>query len=111
MTQDKIAAAASHWRRRTKSVPIASDQAARQGAIASLAFLSLGKDAALAFLSTELPILGGRPLAVATASEAVDAKVRTILADLTAVQADGVRPGPHTVRKTIASAGARDGPQ
>ena len=61
--------------------------AIRQGAITHLAFLSLGKDAAIAFLNTSVPRLGGAPLAMATASDAGDAKVRAMLNDLAAVRA------------------------
>ena len=95
MAEEKTSAPASHWRRRAKSLPIPRDQAARQGDITHLAFLSLGKDAAIAFLNTELPELGGRPLAIATASQAGEAKVRTKLADLAADQATGARDGPQ----------------
>ena len=77
MTEEKISAPASHWRRRAKSVPIPRDQAVRQGDISRLAFLSLGKDAAIAFLNADLPELGGRPLAVATASEPEIAPIRS----------------------------------
>jgi hypothetical protein len=54
-----------------------------------LAFLSLGKDAAIAFLNTESPELRGRPLAIATASEAGGAKVRAMLEALAAQRVDG----------------------
>jgi hypothetical protein len=84
MTEEKISAPASHWRRRTKSAPIPKDHAARQGDITRLAFLSLGKDAAIAFLNTDLPKLRGRPLAIATASEAGEAEVQAMLKTLVA---------------------------
>ncbi|MGX7894614.1 hypothetical protein [Tsuneonella sp. HG222] len=86
MTEEKISAPASHWRRRAKSVPIPRDQAVRQGDISRLAFLSLGKEAAIAFLNADLPELGGRPLAVATASEAGAVKVRAMLEDGSAAE-------------------------
>lgn len=82
MAEERNAAPASHWRRRVKSPPIPRDQAIRQGNITHLAFTVLGREAAIAFLNTELPDLGGRPLAVATASQAGEAKVRTMLQDL-----------------------------
>lgn len=63
-------------------------QAARQGSITHLAFLSLGKDAAIAFLNTNMPDLGGRPPAIATASHAGDGEVRSILKNLAAVRAE-----------------------
>lgn len=79
MTEEKISSPASHWRRRAKSTPIPRDQAARQGDITRMAFISLGKDAAIAFLNTEQAELGGRPLAIATASEAGAVRVRAVL--------------------------------
>ena len=54
----------------TKHRPhLAKDQAKRQGEITRLAFLLLGRDAAIAFLNTEHAVLGGRPLDVATADD------------------------------------------
>jgi expansin (peptidoglycan-binding protein) len=70
---------ASHWRRRARGTPIPADQAARQGTITALAFQALGKDAAIAFLNTENANLGGRPIAIATASDAGQATVRAEL--------------------------------
>lgn len=56
---------------RQKRAPLARDDAQRQGDISQLAFLTMGgRDPAIAFLNTENPALGGRPLAVATASAA-----------------------------------------
>lgn len=65
------AAPASHWKRRgrgPKIAPIARDEATRQGAVTTLAFLLLGRERAIAFLNDEHAALGGRPLALATAS-------------------------------------------
>lgn len=57
----------SHFRR--NRTPLARDDAKRQGDISQLAFLTMGgRDPAVAFLNTDNPALGGRPLAVATAS-------------------------------------------
>lgn len=54
---------------RKSRVPFALEDARRQGEISQLAFLLLGgRDAAIAFLNAENDELGGRPLAVATAS-------------------------------------------
>lgn len=54
---------------RQKRTPISRDDARRQGDISQLAFLTMGgRDPAIAFLNTENPELGGRPLALATAS-------------------------------------------
>lgn len=54
---------------RPKRTPLPRDDARRQGNISSLAFLTMGgRDPAMAFLNDENPALGGRPLAVATAS-------------------------------------------
>lgn len=54
---------------RPKRTPLPRDDARRQGDISSLAYLTMGgRDAAMAFLNAENPALGGRPLALATAS-------------------------------------------
>lgn len=54
---------------RRSSTPFARDDARRQGDISQLAYLVMGgRDPAVAFLNTENVELGGRPLAVATAS-------------------------------------------
>lgn len=87
MTEDKISAPASHWRRRNKLPPIPRDQAVRQGNITRLAFILLGKDAAITFLNTELADLGSHPLAIATASDAGEATVRTKLQELASAPA------------------------
>jgi len=64
------------FRRNRKVTPLASEDAQRQGAISALAFQLLGgRDAALDFLNTEDAILSGRPIAVATRSEAGYANV------------------------------------
>lgn len=74
----------AEWRRRRpKAVPIPRDQAARQGAISQLAFLLLGREAAIAFLNTVHDGLGGRPLALATASAAGRAEVEAELGRMT----------------------------
>lgn len=71
----------AEWRRRRpKAVPIPPDEAARQGAISQLAFLMLGREAAIIFLNTVHEGLGGRPLALATASAAGRAAVEAELA-------------------------------
>lgn len=84
MTEEKISAPASHWKRRARLAPFPQDRAARQGDIAQLAFRLLGKDAAIAFLNTDHPELGGQPLAVATADAAGAARVQAILQGLAA---------------------------
>jgi hypothetical protein len=58
----------SYWRRSQSGASLDSDQAARQGQITTLAFLTLGRDQALAFLNEEHAGLGGRPLALAIES-------------------------------------------
>lgn len=67
---------AAHWRRRARRVAMPADQAARQGDIARFAFQVLGKEGAIAFLNAEHAELGGRPIAIATASEVGEASVR-----------------------------------
>lgn len=69
----------AHWRRRNKSTPLSTGDAARQGSITSRAFQLLGRDGAIAFLNTENEALGGRPITIATQSEAGDAAVRAEL--------------------------------
>jgi hypothetical protein len=76
------ASPASHWKRRgrwPKTAPIPRDQAARQGAITTLAFLVLGRERAIAFLNDEHAGLGGRPLALATESAEGHASVEAEL--------------------------------
>jgi len=54
---------------RKSRVPFALDDARRQGDISQLAYLVMGgRDAAIAFLNAENEELGGRPIALATAS-------------------------------------------
>lgn len=56
--------------RRSYDLPRLTPEAqARQGVISSEAFMALGRDEALRFLNTHHDALGGRPLALATASE------------------------------------------
>lgn len=60
------------------------DGVKRQGAISTLAFQLIGKEAAIAFLNTDHSGLGGRPLALATESAeglaAVEAELRRLAA-------------------------------
>lgn len=112
MTEDKMSAPASHWRRRQKSTPIPQDQATRQGDITRLAFVALGKDAAISFLNTEQPTLGGRPLAIATATKAGEAEVTALLQEIAAMRSPAAPvgtpswPGPAQLQRMI----ARDAP-
>lgn len=54
---------------RKQRSPLSRDEARRQGDISQLAFLSMGgRDPAIAFLNGDDAELGGRPLALATAS-------------------------------------------
>ena len=54
---------------RKQRSPLPRDEARRQGDISQLAFLSMGgRDPAIAFLNADNAELGGRPLALATAS-------------------------------------------
>jgi len=56
--------------RRQRS-PLSREEARRQGDISQLAFLNMGgRDPAIAFLNADDAELGGRPLALATASDA-----------------------------------------
>lgn len=71
--------ASRHWRGRIKAIPMPQEQAARQGNITQEAFLLLGKEQAIAFLNTDNPTLGGRPIALATESAEGQALVRAEL--------------------------------
>lgn len=54
---------------RKQRTPLPREDARRQGDISQLAFLTMGgRDPAIAFLNAENSELGGRPLAIATAS-------------------------------------------
>ena len=65
---------------RQKRTPLPRDDARRQGDISQLAFLTMGgRDPAIAFLNTENAELGGRPLAVATASDTGYQQVATAI--------------------------------
>lgn len=81
---------AAHWRRRSRGNPIPRDQAVRQGDITSLAFQTLGKDQAIAFLNTDNPLLGGRPIALATESEAGQRHVQAELVRMRERQTDAL---------------------
>jgi uncharacterized protein (DUF2384 family) len=63
-------APATHWRRRSRNNPIPPDQAIRQGNVTRLAFEMLGREQAIAFLNEHNAVIGGRPIAIATASAA-----------------------------------------
>ena len=58
------------------------DQAVRQGDIARFALETLGKERAIAFLNTDNPLLGARPLALATESAAGQLQVEAELVRL-----------------------------
>ena len=71
----------NHFRK--NRTPLARDDAKRQGDISQLAFLTMGgRDAAVEFLNSDNATLGGRPLALATASakgyEQVAAAIRAL---------------------------------
>ena len=68
---------------RKQRTPLPREDARRQGDISQLAFLTMGgRDPAIAFLNAENSELGGRPLAIATASaegyEQVAAAIRAM---------------------------------
>lgn len=67
---------------RTATPKLDAESARRQGAITHLAFLELGgREAAIAFLNEPHPAVGGRPLAVATASEDGYRSVEALIRD------------------------------
>lgn len=55
--------------RKTNAQRLPPADARRQGEITQLAFLLLGREAAISFLNTAHPGLGGRPLDLAIASD------------------------------------------
>jgi hypothetical protein len=59
---------AKFFRKKFTTARLPADSAERQGKIATLAFLKLGRDAATEFLNTFDEALGGRPLDLAVAS-------------------------------------------
>jgi hypothetical protein len=89
MLDDKQKISAAYWRKRSRSNPIPRDQAIRQGDITSLAFRTLGKDKAIAFLNADNPRLGGRPLAIATKGHAGQQRVEAELGWMRERQPDG----------------------
>ena len=71
MSDKPTSAGASHWQRRRRTAnPLPRDQAHRQGEITRVAFQILGREEAIAFLNSDNPLLGGRPIALATESAA-----------------------------------------
>jgi hypothetical protein len=60
---------AKFFRKKFTTVRLPADSAARQGKVATLAFLKLGREAATEFLNTFDEALGGRPLDLAVASD------------------------------------------
>lgn len=79
MSDEPQSSPAAHWRARVRTNPLLRDQAIRQGDITNLAFQILGKDQAIAFLNTDNPLLGGRPIALATESREGQIQVETEL--------------------------------
>lgn len=59
---------AKFFRKKFTAVRLPADSAARQGQVATMAFLKLGREEATAFLNTYDEALGGRPLDLAVAS-------------------------------------------
>jgi hypothetical protein len=69
--------------RQKNQLRISPGEARRQGQITQLALLLLGRDRAIAFLNEDNAQVGGRPLAIATASEEGCAHIEAELARLT----------------------------
>jgi len=69
--------------------PLSLDRAVRQGEITRVAFRALGRDQAIAFLNTHNPLLGGRPIALATESAAGQVHVEAELRRMQESQANG----------------------
>jgi len=78
--------------RKARGPALAPEQARRQGEISRLAFLTLGRDAAIAFLNSRHANLHGRPLDVAIASDQgrnqVEAEIARLVYDPRAAPRD-----------------------
>lgn len=85
---EKSSSPSAHWRRRARGIPLPPGHAARQGDITSLAFRLLGKEPAIAFLNTDNPKLGARPIAHATESDEGKARVEAELHRIAAASTD-----------------------
>lgn len=68
---------------------LSGDEAAREGHVVKIAFDRLGADAARLFLNTPDAALGGRPLALATASRDGAEAVERAIAAMPAVHRQG----------------------
>lgn len=88
MKEDQPSSPAVRWRKRSRGNPIPRDHAARQGDITTLAFQILGRDEAINFLNADNPLLGGRPIALATESRAGQLDVEAELGRLRERQAE-----------------------
>lgn len=60
---------AKFFRKKFNAVRLPAESAARQGQVATMAFLKLGREGATEFLNTFDETLGGRPLDLAVASD------------------------------------------
>ena len=69
--------------RRSSAPRLAPEQARRQGEITQLAFLLMGRDAAIAFLNSDNAELSGRPLDLATASDEGRNRVEAVIGRMT----------------------------
>jgi hypothetical protein len=69
--------------RRSRAPQLAPEKARRQGEITQLALLLLGRDRAIAFLNSDNPELGARPLDLATQSADGCASVEAALGRMT----------------------------
>lgn len=76
--------------RNAGKIRLPADDARRQGHITNLAFLVLGREAAIAFLNAPNDALGARPLDLAIGGEEGCARVEAELARLR-FQANGAR--------------------
>jgi len=69
----------AEWRRRKPKTRIDKDVAQRQGSLSTIAFLTLGKEGALAFLNTDNREVGGKPIEIGSNSAEGAARVREVL--------------------------------
>lgn len=74
----------SEWRRRRLKTRIDKDVAQRQGSLSTIAFLTLGKEGALAFLNTDNREVGGKPIEIGSNSAEGAARVREVLRGMAA---------------------------
>lgn len=89
MRPRSMSARTNPFRGNRRATPLTPEAARRQGAISTLAFRLLGgRSPALDFLNVDNPRVGGRPLAIATQSDAGFASVEREIRAQSSLPAD-----------------------